>query len=83
MGDLMLRILLIAGIVSIIADTIVDEEKREIAWAEGFAILLAVAIVSNVTAYSDYKKQLQFKKLNEYSNKVKEVDLYFNKLGQR
>jgi hypothetical protein len=34
-----------------------DPEKLKTAWIEGFAILMAVAVVSLVSAWSDYKKE--------------------------
>jgi len=37
-----------------------DPSHRATAWIEGFAILVAVAVVSLVTAVSDYKKEGQF-----------------------
>tara|TARA_B110000285_G_C15132679_1_gene624727 strand:+ start:353 stop:610 length:258 start_codon:yes stop_codon:yes gene_type:complete len=37
-----------------------DPSHRATAWIEGFAILIAVAVVSLVTAVSDYKKEGQF-----------------------
>lgn len=36
-----------------IINTIVEEEERSTAWIEGFAILMAVALVVFVTAYND------------------------------
>lgn len=39
-----------------------EPEDRGHAWIESFAILLAVAVVSLVTAGSDYKKEGQFLK---------------------
>lgn len=57
MDDLILKILIIAGIVSIIINVSLEEEERATAWIEGFAILLAVAIVVAVTAWNDLKKE--------------------------
>lgn len=51
--DGILRILVIAGIASMIINTIMEEEERATAWIEGFAILLAVAVVMFVTAYNN------------------------------
>lgn len=39
-----------------------DDHERKHAWIEGAAILIAVAVVSLVTAVSDYKKEGQFLK---------------------
>lgn len=58
--DLILKILLVAGIVSIIINVAVEEDERSTAWIEGFAILVAVALVVFVTAYNDLKKEREF-----------------------
>ena len=58
--DFMLRVLLVAGVVSIVLEMIVHPEKRSLAWIEGFAIILAVFIVVLVTAINDRKKELEF-----------------------
>ena len=63
--DLILRILIVAGIASIIINVITEEDHRSTAWIEGFAILLAVVIVVLVTALNDLKKEREFQKLNE------------------
>ena len=55
--DLILKALVVAGIANMIINMILEEEKRKTAWVEGFAILLAVAIVVFVTAYNDLKKE--------------------------
>ncbi len=48
-------------------------KKRETAWIEGVAILIAVAVVANVTAINNYQKERQFQKLNEVADSRKEV----------
>lgn len=63
--DFMLRVLLVAGVVSIILEMISKADERSIAWIEGFAIIMAVFIVVIVTAVNDRKKELEFQKLNE------------------
>lgn len=60
LDDLILKALIVAGIGSIIINMILEEEERSTAWIEGFAILLAVFIVSFVTAYNDLKKEEEF-----------------------
>lgn len=67
MDDLMLKILIVCAVVSTTISMIFEEENRSIAWIEGAAILLAVLIVSGVTAWNDYKKEEQFIKLNAFS----------------
>ena len=51
--DFMLRVLLVSGVISIILETISKPEERSIIWIEGFAIILAVFIVTLVTAIND------------------------------
>ena len=42
-----------------------DDEHRAYEWIEGFAIILAVAIVVLVTAINDYQKEKKFAELQE------------------
>jgi Ca2+/Na+ antiporter len=58
--DLIMKILFVAGIASIIINVWSEEEHREIAWIEGFAILIAVFLVVIVTALNDLKKEKEF-----------------------
>ncbi len=54
----MLKILIVCAIFSIVVDmSLATDEERGHAWVEGTAILIAVAVVSFVTAWSDYKKE--------------------------
>lgn len=58
--DEMLRLLLVCAIFSIAVEmgfNANDPEKLQTAWIEGFAILVAVFVVSHVSAWSDYKKE--------------------------
>jgi hypothetical protein len=61
LDDLMLKILIVCAIFSIVVDTsFATAETIGHAWIDGTAILFAVAIVSGVSAWSDYKKEGQF-----------------------
>lgn len=63
LDDFMLKILIVCAIFSIVVDmSFATDETRAYAWIEGTAILFAVAVVSGVTAWSDYKKEGQFLK---------------------
>ena len=54
------------GILSIILNLIgSDDHDRPTAWVDGFAILMAVAIVVLVTAINDYTKEQQFRDLQK------------------
>jgi P-type E1-E2 ATPase len=66
--------LLVAGIVSLILGATVDKHP-EIGWIEGFAILIAVAIVVLVTAINDYEKQKKFGALQEANNEGKKCEV--------
>jgi len=90
LDDFMLKILIVCAIFSIVVEmSFAKPEERSKAWVEGTAILLAVALVSGVTAWSDYKKEGQFLKtqqLEENSKTVicmrdhKEVEVHRNNL---
>jgi hypothetical protein len=76
LDDFMLKLLIVCAIFSICVDMGFSwnkPEKLKTAWIEGFAILMAVAVVSLVSAWSDYKKEGQFlaqQKLEELSQTV-------------
>ena len=57
--------------------------QRAYAWIEGTAILFAVAVVSGVTAWSDYEKEGQFleQQLLEEKSKIvsKKVKFFIEK----
>jgi len=77
LDDFMLKILIVCAIFSIVVDmSFATPEERGHAWVEGTAILIAVAVVSLVSAWSDYKKELQFleqQRLEENSKVVSSV----------
>lgn len=54
-----MKILMVAALASIAIDvgTAADDEKRKIAWIEGFAIITAVMISTNANAINDYQKE--------------------------
>lgn len=73
LNDFMLKVLIVSAVISIIVSMIFEADHRSTAWIEGTAILLAVFVVSFVTAWNDYKKEEQFEalnKLNEDTNRV-------------
>uniref|UniRef100_A0AAV2Z6B5 Calcium-transporting ATPase n=1 Tax=Lagenidium giganteum TaxID=4803 RepID=A0AAV2Z6B5_9STRA len=61
--DITIIILTVAGIVEIILSQTVAEHK-DTAWIEGACIIVAVLIVTIVTAVNDYQKEQQFRALN-------------------
>ena len=56
--------LIVAAVVSLILGVTVDE-RPEIGWVDGVAILMAVAIVVFVTAFNDWNKERQFRDLQK------------------
>lgn len=63
LDDFMLKILIGCAVFQLAIElSTADKEHLKTAWIEGFAILLAVAVVSFVGAGSDYKKEGQFLK---------------------
>lgn len=74
MGDTTLRILTVSGLVSLIIGAVMDEHP-EYGWVEGFAIIVAVIVVVNVTAINDLQKQKKFNDLKEQDNKTKCVSI--------
>lgn len=58
LGDFLLRVLLFAGIIDIIINSI-EHDPREANnfWLEGVSILFTVCLVVNITSYINYKKE--------------------------
>lgn len=73
--DLIMKILFVAGIASIGISTWAEEDHRSTAWIEGFAILVAVALVVVVTGVNDLKKEREFQKLNDEAEHGKKVSV--------
>ena len=71
--DTILRILIAAAIVSLVLGMII--ESVETGWIDGFAILVAVAVVSLVTAVNDWQKEKQFRQLQGKIDKEQTVDV--------
>lgn len=66
LDDFTVRILIAAGLVSIVLEAVLDGGQGDgTGWIEGAAILAAVVVVVLVTAVNNYQKELQFIKLNE------------------
>ncbi|KAF4039447.1 Cation transporting ATPase C-terminal domain [Phytophthora infestans] len=61
--DITIIILTISGIFSIVLSSTVGDHK-ETGWVEGACIILAVVVVTLVTAVNDYQKEQQFRSLN-------------------
>lgn len=78
LDDFMLKILIVCAIFSIVVDTsFATAETIGHAWVDGTAILFAVAVVSGVTAWSDYKKEGQFLKQQQLEEGSKIVSKKF------
>ena len=69
--------MMLAASVSIVLSTVTaDPSHRGSAWIEGFSMILAVVIVSSVTAFNDIQKQMQFQDLNNLSESKKIVNIF-------
>ena len=80
LDDFMLKLLIVCAFFSIVVEigfNIKNPEKLKTAWIEGFAILVAVAVVSLVGAWSDYKKEGQFLEQQKIDNDSKMVSEAF------
>lgn len=74
LDDFMLKLLIVCAIIQIIIDmSFADHHELAHAWIEGFGILVAVAIVSLVTAWSDHSKEEQFLKQQSLAESTKTV----------
>ena len=81
LDDFMLKILIGCAIFSIVVDTsFATPAEIGHAWVDGTAILFAVAVVSGVTAWSDYKKEGQFLKqqMLEEGSKIVSSNIFKN-----
>jgi len=74
LDDFMLKLLIVCAIIQIVIDmSFADAHDLAHAWIEGFGILVAVAIVSLVTAWSDHSKEEQFLKQQSLAESTKTV----------
>lgn len=79
LDDFMLKLLIVCAIVSITLDTaMADDEERPIAWIDGFAIMVAVLVVSGVGSIVDYRKEIEFVLRRNNADKDKLVDVIRN-----
>lgn len=76
--DLTLIVLIVAAFLSIAISMATEEDHREIAWIEGFAILCAVCISAFVQAINDHQKEKQFQALNAEAEANKTVNVIRN-----
>jgi len=70
---------MVSALVSIVIDCATARtEHLNIAWVEGFAILMAVVVSSNITAYNDYIKERWLMSLNDVARSRKRVSVWRN-----
>jgi len=74
--DTILRILIVAALLSLVLGMVI--ESVETGWIDGFAILVAVAVVSLVTAVNDWQKEKQFRALQGKIDKEQMIDVIRN-----
>ena len=66
--DLMVRILIVAAIVSIVLGcTVSDNPKKD--WIDGVSIVVAILVVVLVGSITEYQKETKFHELNKVQNK--------------
>jgi Ca2+ transporting ATPase len=75
--DLLLRVLIACGIISIVINMITEDDKS-IAWIDGVGIIVAVVIVTFVSAFNDYQKEKQFRELNKKAEQSKKIQYLKN-----
>lgn len=73
LDDIMLKILMVCAIVSMTVDYATHKEGGAPWYVEGVAIWSAVAVVSVVTAVSDYQKEGEFLKKEQIEENAKVV----------
>ena len=79
LDDFLLKVLIAAGLFSIIVDEIMaDPEEKPTAWIEGAAILIAVILIVLVTSLNNLKKDKEFRKLNQEAEAGKVVTIVRN-----
>jgi len=82
LDDLMLKLLIVCSFVSITAEMLLAWQsepcKLAIAWIDGFAIMVAVILVSGVGSFVDYRKEIRFVEKRNASNAVKRVNVIRN-----
>lgn len=80
LDDFMLKILMVCAVVSITVDmsTVEHTEEYYHAWIDGFAIMVAVLVVSGVVSVVDYKKEVAFVDKRNVTESEKKVSLTRN-----
>ena len=80
LNDFVLKLLIGAAIISIVAKMVIEQDQRDtgnkqmmIAWVERFAILVAAALLSLVSASAEWKKELEVRRMSEHSASKKQV----------
>ena len=75
--DLMVRILILAAVVSIVLGCTFSEDPSK-DWVDGVSIVIAVLIVVLVGSITDYQKEQKFHELNEVQNEGTKYKLIRN-----
>jgi Ca2+ transporting ATPase len=78
LGDMMLRILIVAGILQIAigASPLVEHPEKE--WVEGMSIIVAVLVVVTVGSLTNYTKEKKFKELNDRNSNMIRITIKRN-----
>jgi len=78
LDDFMLKLLMVCAIVSITVDMLMVDGKKHPdeyyhAWVDGFAIMVAVLVVSGVGSIVDYKKGVEFVSKRNLSDSLRKI----------
>lgn len=78
LDDVMLKLLMVCAIVSITVDMLMVDAKKHPeeyyhAWVDGFAIMVAVLVVSGVGSVVDYRKEVEFVNKRNLSDSLRKI----------
>jgi Ca2+ transporting ATPase len=76
LGDLMIRMLVVAALVQIILGSIPQIAGSPTEWVDGISIIFAVVLVVLVGSYTNYSKEKKFKQMSEENNASKEFFVF-------
>lgn len=77
LDDFMLKLLAVCAVVSVTVDMSMVEHSEEYAhaWIDGFAIMVAVLVVSGVGSIVDYKKEVAFVEKRNQTEQEKQITI--------
>jgi Ca2+ transporting ATPase len=76
LGDLMIRLLVLAAVVQIILGSIPQINNGSTEWVDGISIVIAVIVVVIVGSATNYSKEKKFKQMSEENKATKEFYVF-------